>query len=250
MAVRYTAYLDESGTHASSEIVAVGGFVANASNWDGLSVDWQATLDDYGLDYFHMVDFESRQGPYTSWTRACREDCLNRLLDTIFKYVNQSVAFIIPKRSFDLILSAEAKVWCGNAYGLAALGCWRKLADTAKDPRLDGVLAITMEGGARGRHMIGNIYAAGSKDADWREANPIRSLAFHDKREFLPLQAADILAYELYKHGLRQFGYEMRAVRYPLRQLARSPRQWHYPDDDELRQVSQDLTGLARRDVS
>ena len=244
MAVLYTAYLDESGTHEGSEIVSVAGFVAAALDWERLSADWQTTLADYGLEYFHMADFESRQGPYAAWTRACREGCLNRLLDTIFEHVSQSIACIIPKRSFDLTMSARAKLWCGDAYGLAALGCWRTLCNTAKDPRLDGVLAVTMESGALGRHAIGNIHAEGSKVADWRSANPIRSLAFEDKRYFPPLQAADIMAYELYKQGLRQFGYETRGVRYPLRQLVRSPKQWGYPDDDELREVNRYLDSL------
>lgn len=242
LVVLYTGYFDESGTHDGSEVVAVAGFVANTSNWEQFSEDWQAILNDCSLEYFHMSEFENMQGPYTSWTDTEGKDCLNRLLDTIHEHVIQSVAFIIPKMSFDLLMSAKAKRICGDAYGLAALECWRKLADTARDPRLDGVLNCIMESGARGRHALEEIHAAGSEDAAWQNENPILSLAFQDKRVFLPLQAADILAYELYKQGLRQFGQETRRGRYPLRQLARSPRQWHYLDDDELRQVSQYLT--------
>lgn len=240
MAVLYTAYFDESGTHDDSEVVAVAGFVANPSQWEQFSEDWQAALNDCcSLEYFHMSDFESRHGPYESWTDAERKDRLNRFLDIIQKHAQQSIGFVIPKGSFDLLMSDRAKEVCGDAYGLAAIGCWHKLAITARDPRVDGVLEYVMESGARGGGALLKIVAERSEDVEWLDSTRILSLSFRDKRAFPPLQAADILAYELYKQGLRQFGPETRAARYPLKQLWTPNRQWHYPDDDELSRTNE-----------
>ena len=244
MATLYTAYFDESGTHDGAEVTVVGGFVAEPDKWEQFSKVWQVALDDYGLEYFHMSEFESRQGPHATWANAERNELLNRFLDIIHEYVLLSVGIIIPMRSFDQLLSAKAKAICGNAYGLAAIGCWRKLGDAAQDPSGDAVLAYVMEAGANGGGALKNIFSAESKDADWRNRNRIESVEFRDKRLFLPVQAADRLVYELYKHGLRQFGTETRGERYPLRQLRRSPWKWNYLGNDELNRINEYLTGL------
>jgi hypothetical protein len=62
----------------------------------------------------------------------------------------------------------------------------------------------------------------------------VNSIVFRDKRE-TPLQAADLLAYEMYKHLPRQLGTDARPVRYTLRELAKLPRRWGWLDADELR---------------
>jgi hypothetical protein len=61
------------------------------------------------------------------------------------------------------------------------------------------------------------------------------SIAFEDKRLFPPLQAADLLAYELHKQLPRQLGIETRPIRYTLRELAKLPRSWGTMDADEMR---------------
>ncbi|MBN4064589.1 DUF3800 domain-containing protein [Dehalococcoides mccartyi] len=246
-AAHYTAYFDESGTQDGAEVIAVGGFVAESSRWRLFTEEWQATIHSYDLDYFHMTDFESYQGPYASWTTDELKNCINQLLDIIHRHVIQSVGIIIPLRSFDQIMSERAKSICGDAYGLAAIQCWANLASTARDPRIDSAFEVVMEDGAKGKGSLLEVVRAASGDSEWFENNRISSLSFEDKREFPPLQAADILAYELYKHGLRQFGSEKRPGRFPLRQLRRSHQQWHYIDDDGLRKADDWLTNLRLR---
>ncbi|MBT3996032.1 MAG: DUF3800 domain-containing protein [Chloroflexi bacterium] len=236
-AAHYKAFFDESGTHVGAEVIAVGGFLADAESWKTFCDEWQTALDYNGLDYFHMTDYENIQGPYLSWTDKQGRDCINQLLDIIHRYVIQSVGIIIPLRSFDQIMSDRAKSICGDAYGLAAIQCWANLASTARHPKINAAFEIVMEDGAKGKGALIDVVRAASGDTEWFENNRIKSLSFEDKREFPPLQAADILAYELYKHGLRQFGSEKRPDRYPLRQLQRSYRQWHYLDDSGLREA-------------
>jgi hypothetical protein len=53
-------YVDGSGTHASSEVVVVSGFIAEENEWLELDRKWNAILDDprwpSRLSEFHMVD--------------------------------------------------------------------------------------------------------------------------------------------------------------------------------------------------
>ena len=81
-----------------------------------------------------------------------------------------------------------------------------------------------------------------SKIPEWQEGHRLPSLAFRDKRMFPPLQAADILAYELYKQSARQFGEEERPVRYPLKALASKKHKWLYLQEAHFRELNDDLT--------
>jgi hypothetical protein len=168
-------------------------------------------------------------------------------LALIKRHTFSSIAFAVLKRSFDKIISDKAKKICGDAYGLASIGCWYNLALQAKVPQIDGFIAYIMESGSRGRDALTRIHDAQSKDPEWIKNTRMHSLKFRDKRYFLPLQAADILAYEIFKHTNRQFGGQQLPARYPLKQLNTPGRRWHYADNNELKQVNEYLTNLANR---
>ena len=127
MASLYTVYLDESGTHASSDAAVVAGFVSNVSQWEAFSREWQEVLTDVGLDAFHMTDFENGRGQFSGWTVAAKKALLNRLLPIIHEHTLWNVGCIVLRESFDSFLSPPVKRLCGDAYGLAALFCWRQL---------------------------------------------------------------------------------------------------------------------------
>ncbi len=194
-----------------------------------------------------MTEFENRQGYFTSWDETERQERLNYLLGLIKRYTFSSIAFVVLKRSFDDILSDEAKLLCGDAYGLACIGCWNNLTLRLKQPNIDGYINHVMESGAKGSSALLQIYDEGGKDAQWIKDTRTLSVSFQDKRNLPPLQAADIMAYEVYKHAQRQFGAEQRPPRYPLKQLNMSGRQWHYANEDELRKVNNYLTMLWKK---
>ena len=244
MASLYIAFLDESGTHQGSEIVVVAGFITNVTQIEELSKQWKTALDSWGIPMFHMADFENRHGCFKPWTPDQRKERLNHLLGLINRHTFNSIAFAVRKRSFDRIFTAKAKRRVGDAYGLASIGCWHNLALRAKDQRIDGYIGFMMEKGCRGAGALLSIYRNESREPDWVANNRIVGLSFDDKRVFLPLQAADILAYEIHKQARRQFGGELRPTRYPLKQLAVPEHQWHYATDDELKRENEYLVRL------
>ena len=198
MAQLFHAYLDESGTHDGSEAVAVAGFISNTAKWEALSEDWSRALAEWEIDYFHMSDFENYQQQFSSWTEVQHRDRLNYLLGLIKQYTMQSVGYVLPMEAFDRIVSEEAKGVCGDAYGMAALGCWWTVAKLAKQPQNDGYINYVMDRKSKGSGPLLQIYRSGSKVDQWSDDTRIRGLLFHDKEDFPPLQAADIMAYELF----------------------------------------------------
>ena len=244
MASLYTVYLDESGTHPESGAAVVAGFVSNVTQWEAFSEKWQQVLTKFGVDFMHMTDLENRRRQFTGWSVATKEEFLGQLLPIIHEHTFWSMGIIVLKNSFDTLISEPVKRICGNQYGLAALACWRHLGRIVKD--VDGWLDCRMESGAKGAGALQLIHAEDSKFPSWHNEHRVLGLSFNDKRIFLPLQAADILAYELYKDVPRQFGNSGRKVRYPLENLGQKKHAWHYIQDKHLRELDEDITRQLR----
>jgi hypothetical protein len=236
----YTVYFDESGADDLSEAAVVAGFVSNVSEWEAFSEKWQAVLDEARIDYFHMVDFAHSQDQFEGWSEEKRRELLNKLLPIIHEHTFWSIGIIVFKKSFDAILSDLAKQICGNQYGLAALVCWRHLGLIMQE--VDGWMDCRMEAGAKGAGALQLVHAEDSKFPSWRNEHRVLGLSFNNKRDFLPLQAADILAYELHKDIPRQFGNSSRKVRYPLENLGQKKHQWRYLQERHLVEYNEDIT--------
>ncbi len=247
MAQLFSAYLDESGDHQGSPAVVVAGYVSSATRWRAFSEEWNARLVRWHIPAFHMTDFENRRGCFASWSNDERESRLDELLAVIKKHTLRSIAYVIRKQQFDnLNLSKPAKKLCGDAYGVAAIGCWYNLSLLLRDPRNNGYVEYIMDSRSRGSGSLLDIYRKQCEDPAWVEQTRLLGLSFKDHRLSQPLQAADILAYEVYKQADRQFGANTRKTRYPLRKLAVLGRQsWHYADDAELQKVAEHLNSLV-----
>jgi hypothetical protein len=61
-------------------------------------------------------------------------------------------------------------------------------------------------------------------------------MRFEDKKEFMGLQSADILAYELYREGLKMMGFDSRPQRHlflrPIRNQV--PSTWIFLDEEAM----------------
>ena len=240
----YSAYFDESGTHAASDTVAVAGFVSNVTQWDMFSQKWGQVLKESKLEYFHMTDFENSQGQFSGWSKEEKHDLLNKLLPIISEHTFWSVGCVVDRNLFDAVLSDVAKKICGDAYGFAAMGCWRHFGLVLQ--KHDAWMDCTMDKGAKGRDAIETIFHEDIRFPEWNDDNRIIKLSFEKKEIFLPLQASDILAYELCKQWARQSGKEKRRQRYPLTVLGKIKHQWHYASEAHLKEYDEDINRQLR----
>ena len=119
--LEFTAYFDDSGTHAGSDAVAVAGYVSLDDRWASFQSEWQRALDDYGLPFFHMTDFVNGAQAYAHWPEAQKRIRFGRFVDIINAHVVGSVGTVIATEPFNRLFSAKAKAHCGGAYGLAAI---------------------------------------------------------------------------------------------------------------------------------
>jgi hypothetical protein len=201
------AYFDESGTHADSEVVTVAGYISTAEQWELFGEAWRSEMAAYGLEFFHMTDFANRAGAYKDWTEQERRDRLARLIRIINQHAIASVGIAIPLRAFNQIFPKNAKRFVGGAYGLAAAACFLHVANILSPNYPSARIAYVFEIGARGSGEVKKVFDWNYKDREQRPKLKLLSIKFEGK-EFTPLQAADILAYELYRLVPHEIGLD------------------------------------------
>src|SRR5262249_21360043 len=62
-----TAYFDESGTHAGSELSGMAGFLGNARQWRKFEKRSAKLFDRYKVDVFHTIDVRRSDKDFEGW---------------------------------------------------------------------------------------------------------------------------------------------------------------------------------------
>ena len=206
----FGAYFDESGTGTQSPMMAVAGFVARSSVWtDVFEPAWRAILDREGVSYFHMTDFENYRGEYTGWERDRHERFIKDLITVIRTAQPYGVGMTLDLVAFRELESELRAVDVRKPYHLCAQWCVALLLIVPEELK---PVAWMFEEGAEG---TGDL-KAGLEQLSARLPEPfprISPLAFGKKQEHLPLQAADLLAYEIRKQDQRTHGLDLRLPR-------------------------------------
>jgi hypothetical protein len=248
--VAFTAYFDESGTHKQSETVAVAGYISTPDLWEKLDVEWREALHDFHIDFFHMTDFEARQEQFAGWNDHKHRACLNALIDITNRHVVASIGTTIPVSDYQAAFTKKAHDFVGGAYGVAAMRCFKEVADMFNLIGVHGQVAYVFEKGAKGRNQIEKAFGWLKRDPGSKARYRLLSLDFEEKRKCCPLQAADIVAYELYKYLPTFLKKSGRPTRYVLKALAETPRGWLHVNRAELEEWARILEVRADMDES
>lgn len=203
-------YLDESGEHdratgALTRLTVAGG-MATCEAWRAFDRAWDAMLDEFGLAEFHMVDFEAWAGPFNflladgeTRDQDKHNRLLNAALDIIIEHVDHIVGYVAEPE-------AGKPPAIKNAYEA-------NLAKAVKEAAI-GDEPVTM---VFAKHRDIKAAKIGAYFDLWDDGDG--RLVFGgvgEPKRLLPLQAADILAYELSRWGRREGPAQ---ERYPMRRL-------------------------------
>ena len=187
--------------------LTMGGCIAPAERWRQFSEKWKTAINQFGLDMFHMADFEADKQDFAGWKNDRPNDrvvLLNRLLDLMAEYVEGYVGTFIEVKAYgekqkdhyqDLVInslksaSVSASKQSGSADRMPVVFAQHQNLSPAK---ADAFSAVLMK----------------IKDA------PIGPVTAARPLDVMPLQAADIFAYELSRH-LRFSSHQ----RYPLKRI-------------------------------
>lgn len=250
-----TAYIDESGTHDTSRAFSMAGYIAHSDAWEHFAVEWQKALDDFEIDFFHMAEYESGLGQFEGWSPELKIERLGRLIRIINDHAIASFATAILLTDYNAVITPEADKFMGGPYGLAATLNMMSLSETLNLTGAEGSIRYVYESGAVGAGQVLQVFNENEADPARKADLRLLSIGFENKRQFLPLQAADILAYEHHKHLPRQVGEEVwpRGTRRSLALLREVPHDWGYPERSLIESFSEIATiraGLKKGELA
>jgi hypothetical protein len=193
-----TAYFDDSGTSPSNHVAAVAGYVGSVAQWERFNIEWKQLLSEFGVKAMHRSALESSKGEFFGWTSAKKIEFIVRAQKIIKKRTYLPVGSAVIKADFDEVIPKRMREHAGGHFGwcvtetLALANRWAQNRKHA-DP-IDWVFEAGTKGQPKVNEMFNRLYAI----PEARKRLRINSWSFRDK-SLLPLQAADVVAYETYK---------------------------------------------------
>jgi hypothetical protein len=197
---KLVAAFDASGKEDTPCIV-VAGFISSPVDWDKFDNEWTDRLKHDRLAYFHMVEFAHSKKEFTDWKgdESRRQNLFGDLIDIIIRNVYRQAGCAIDMKNFST-LSAEAKQEASlNAYVLAARTCAADIRRWQEKERFVVPTAYVFEDGDEGKGKLTTRFTEDALPVPHFKPKTAYTKDGITHNAFTPLQAADILAYEVHK---------------------------------------------------
>jgi len=171
---------------------------------DDFQLEWQLILKEAGISAtgFHMADFVARKSPFDNWPQDKRDTIIRALIEVIVKYALAGMATAVFKSAYDKHVKGQLREKRGHHHYTFAvqscLGCIEQRRHLHADwTPMDYVFDAMSNGKHEIIKLFDDIYDQGLG----RHFGVLPNCYSCGNRRFvIPLQAADILAWETLKH--------------------------------------------------
>jgi len=230
-------FVDDSGSEPQSPIFFLGGLISSAEQWAVFSDDWALALaEPPALEYFKMSEAASLQGQFAKWRgwdETKRDDRLLTLARIIRRHVRLRVSVSIRHDLFQKYMMSVPAVERNLATDSPYVLLFTQMVTVAvlfahKHGVRDACDFIFDEQGASGEEALRHwsLYKVALNGSIRRElfsligSPPI----FRDEKEFLPLQAADLYAWQARNHYVENHQVENQTIKIPMNKILDSLR--------------------------
>lgn len=202
----YEAYFDDSGTNSQSDIAIAACYVSTESSWRRFVKEWDAARYEEGFDVFHMAEFVAPRSqnhkPWCDWDNSKKDRVYGRLATIINDNKRIGIAAAVPKAVYDKVPQRIREHYGLEHYTFAVRMCLMKISEWRdKTPPLNTFpMQYIFDWETPGTpkllevsSTLGNVH---------EKLKPMFGLdtggfSFQHKGQFKPLQAADILAWQM-----------------------------------------------------
>src|SRR5579872_862695 len=203
------AYWDDSGTHDGAPVAVAACYIADAVQWNEFVRNWNEAREEEGFDVFHMADFMAKPErgikPYCDWSKEKKRHVFFRLASIINTRIRHGIAFGVPVSCFERCAPEHLKSELApDAFTYAVQTVMAMISEWyAKFGRGKGVQYIFESRAGAGKiSQLWDVMRERPDGARQFGGHPEvpEGLLFRNKRDFKPLQAADILAWNAYHY--------------------------------------------------
>jgi hypothetical protein len=198
-------YFDDSGTHSQSPIAIAACWVAPKRQWDEFNRNWTEVGNKEGFTTFHMADFVAKREygkkPFCNWDKEKKVRVYEKLVSIINTRVWHGCAIGIPREAYEKYAFPEFKQrYATRLYTMAVKSCMGRIAHWRARYGITEPMQFFFDQMSEGVGEIQDIWKLLPKYPDVAHQNGMipNGYSFQDKTFFKPLQAADILAWQMY----------------------------------------------------
>lgn len=219
-----SAFFDETG-HSQDEkqlFNGMGGVLAPTDHWEGFEEKWERTRQEFKIEFFHMKDFAHFRGFFDGWSETKRQKLYDKLLRHMETTHVLPMGVSIPMEAFRGFPEEQRQKFIDPYY----LGFWSVITQStifmnnsgmSPEEKVALVFSEQVEFKNKAHELYDEITQTQYDSVRMRNATRIlkdRTLSpvFRDMRHFAALQAADIVAYEVYKEHERLLGLRRSAT--------------------------------------
>jgi hypothetical protein len=187
------AYIDESGVHDGSPVLTVAAYLSRPQQWQAWTKRWNAAKRP--IKVFHATDCANLRGEFKGWEPTARDALVAKLLPIIAEADFPGVVVGIQMHEFERMLRDRPDL--RQLFGTPYAACFQWVVQII----MNFAFGANNTEGIAFVHELNDYHQQALEGFKWikENGNPLGTaiaLQFADKRDFPPLQAADILSYE------------------------------------------------------
>jgi hypothetical protein len=207
----FTVYFDDSGTHSSSEIAVAACYISTDKSWGRFVKAWDDARWEEGFEAFHMANFAAKpemgHEPFCRWDNVKKDHVYGRLAKIINDNKWIGIAAAVPTKSYDLVPERHREYHGRTHYAFAVRACMQRIAEWRRRYSVTVPMQYIFDWTEKGlpeREEIEDIWGKGGllRYPKWEQeyGMQVDGCNFKRKETFKPLQAADILAWQMNNH--------------------------------------------------
>lgn len=212
-------YIDGSNLHAGAPVVVVGGCAANTDAWLRWEVEWQHLLTFCKVEKWHHTEFVNRIGRYIHMNHAEWLVARRMLCDSFASLKPICFGTTVWREEYDALRGEHPSIPEDPYFFLLDRCLHRLIQGLFENPNDEGILVYCDRD--KNKDLVLNLArwheAFLRSDPHARPGDKIRKVvtSYGSGLEFMPLQAADVVAHELMQYARKNRGIPVVATNLP-----------------------------------
>jgi hypothetical protein len=194
-----TAYVDDSGSGGDSPYYVLGGYLSTVSEWELFTQEWDAALRTKpSIEYFKSAEAEALDGQFQLVLREIKDYKINKLLEIIQKHVLQCVTSTMRQSDYNEIVKSRITPEWDNPYYFCFMGMVGTCALFDKHFGYGEPIDFVFDTQEGLENHARRLYGDFQRLPMFRDH--VGNIDFRDDKQFLPLQAADLVSWQARRH--------------------------------------------------
>jgi hypothetical protein len=205
-------YFDDSGTDGGTPVAVAACYISSKEQWTHFVRNWDEVGRSEGFKIFHMCEFMAKPDaghkPFCDWDNTKKDRVYAKLASVINIRIRHGFAVGVPKKPFDQYVFQEFKDgYAADHYTWAVRSLLGLISEWRDQYGLHRPMQYVFHHGSLSQGQIEKIWTTESKQkpalAEHRYGIVADGIMFQDDAVFKPLQAVDILAWQMQNHMRR-----------------------------------------------